>query len=324
MPNNQQLSNNIPSQIPQQALKIPNRKKRLIQISSILIILLILLGSIIFYYFYKPANTHTNIQTTDSNTQPEQITSVTSPTKPSIKHWLISENAADGLLTTPGGANFINAINTPNTYEIVHGKKTDPLPNATHVLSFPSYQKIQDAFTNNQIPANIKVILYDNEIWPETPVNEQQQPFTYVPLAENVVHSHGLLFMNAPAADLKRALDPAASNNYAGYLQMKLATLAKYTDIFEIQAQNNPTVTEYVSFSQQALAQARGANSNAILLLGITAKTTGPTSQELIQEIQQTKNITDGYWFNIIGDEKNNLSSGINIALPVIQALSSI
>jgi hypothetical protein len=163
------------------------------------------------------------------------------------------------------------------------------------------------------------VILYDNEAWPGTPLIEQQKPFTYVPLAEQLVHQHGLLFMNTPAADLKSVLDPIASDNYTGYLQTKLATLSKYTDIFEIQAQNTQTVSKYISFATQAMKQARDANSHAIILLGITAKTGGPTSQELIQEIQSTNGLTDGYWFNVIGG-----TTGVNVALPVIQILNSM
>jgi hypothetical protein len=35
---------------------------------------------------------------------------------------------------------------------------------------------------------------FDDEHWSGTPLQEQQNPFTYVQLAEKLVHSHGLLF----------------------------------------------------------------------------------------------------------------------------------
>jgi hypothetical protein len=235
-----------------------------------------------------------------------------------VKHWIIGNDVANELHVSHVGSKFIQSINIPSTYQNGFSKQgsVDLLPNATHIKIFQSYQAIKSALDNNSIPPDIKVIGYDNEHWSGTPVVEQQQPFTYVPLAEQIVHQHGLLFMNCPAADLKGVLDPSAPDNYTGYLDEKLATLSQYTDIFEIQAQNTRSVSQYISFAQQAMAQARTANSKGIILLGITAKTGGPTSDELVQEIQGTNDITDGYWFNIIGG-----SSGVTIALPVIQTL---
>lgn len=290
----------------------------------------ILVGSIlvvIFFAFFLSKSS-----TTLPASRQSQSSGTPSPSKPSLipspqqrssskNHWILAESAAIDLNKTSLGSAFITALDTSSTYEIInlHTNAPDPLPQATHIEGFQSYQLMQSAFENSQIPSNVKVIMYDNEHWAGTPINEQQQPFIYVPMAETLVHQHGLLFMNTPAADLRRVLDPQAKDQYSAYLEKKLATLAKYTDIFEIQAQNAPSVAEYISFAQQAITQAKAANSRAVILLGITAKTTGPTSQELLQEVKGTYTITDGYWFNIIGG-----SSGVAIALPVIQALPSL
>ncbi|HVA96976.1 MAG TPA: RICIN domain-containing protein [Candidatus Acidoferrales bacterium] len=241
------------------------------------------------------------------------------------KYWVIEQNAATALNATPVGSHFIQSINTPKTYEvIIKGQSgVDPLPNATHVESFQSYQEIMNAFAQNQIPANIKVILYDNENWAGTPPDEQQHPFTYVPQAEQLVHQHGLLFMNSPAADLSNVLEPSAPDKYTGYLQAQIASLAQYSDIFDIHAENAPSSAEYYQFAQQVIFLARSANNKAIILLEIRAKTNGLTSQDLIDEINRTFSTTDGYWFEISPDSSGNLTTSVNIAVPVIQSMST-
>jgi hypothetical protein len=234
---------------------------------------------------------------------------------PRVKHWLIEEYAAIELSKTPAGMDFVRALDNPSTYEILT-RHTGPdlLPKATHVEDFDSYAAIQAAFAAHAIPSDVKAILYDDERWPGTPVREQLQPFAYVRQAAALVHEHDLAFINTPAPDLNTTLNPGHRGNYSGYLQERLASLAAYSDIFDIQAQHAGAVPSYIEFAKAAAAQARAANRQAIILLGIT--TNGETSQDLISEIAGTRAIADGYWFNIIGG-----NSGVKTAVPVIQAL---
>jgi hypothetical protein len=234
---------------------------------------------------------------------------------PQVRHWLIEEYAAVELSQTPAGMDFVRALNNPSTYEILT-RHTGPdlLPKATHVDDFDSYAAIQAAFTGHAIPSDVKAILYDNERWPGTPVGEQLQPFAYVRKAEALVHEHGLAFISTPAPDLNSTLNPGHHGNYSGYLQERLAALAGYADIFDIQAQHAGSVASYIAFAKAAVIQARAANSRAIILLGIT--TNGETSEDLISEVTATRAIADGYWFNVIGG-----NPGVKTAVPVIQAL---
>ncbi len=232
-----------------------------------------------------------------------------------VRHWLIEEYAAIELSRTPAGMDFVRALDNPSTYEILT-RHTGPdlLPRATHVDDFDSYAAIQAAFAAHAIPSDVKAILYDDERWPGTPVSEQLQPFTYVRKAEALVHEHGLAFIDTPAPDLNTTLHPGQHGNYSGYLQERLAALAGYADIFDIQAQHAGSVASYIAFAKAAVAQARAANSRAVILLGIT--TNGETSQDLISEVTATRAIADGYWFNVIGG-----NPGVETAIPVIQAL---
>jgi hypothetical protein len=239
-----------------------------------------------------------------------------------IAHIMITQDAADALAASGAdGAAFVRSLNRPETFEVIHRGRaeSDLLPAATHVESFKSYAAIQTAFADGTIPSDVRFIQYDDEHWPGTPLAEQEHPFTYVRLAEKLVHRHGLLFMNTPGADLDQVLDPDAGNQYSAYLAEGLPSLAKFADVFEIQAQNSKSVGQYLSFAAQAVRQAKQANPNAIILLGVTAKDSGGLpSSAIATEIAGTVSISDGYWFNIPG-ASNGSSLGVPIALPVIR-----
>jgi hypothetical protein len=246
-----------------------------------------------------------------SHPQPAKTTASVSK----VKHWLIEEYAATELSRTPTGLAFVRALDNPSTYEILtRHTGPDPLPDAIHVEDFDSYAAIQAAFAAHTIPAEAEAILYDNERWPGTPVSEQRQPFSYVQRAEALVHDHGLTFISTPAPDLSTTLNPGHHGNYSGYLNERLATLARYADIFDVQAQHAGPPASYAAFARAAVAQARAANRHAFILLGIT--TNGETAQDLISEVTATRAIADGYWLNIIGG-----NPGVQTAVPVLQAL---
>lgn len=243
------------------------------------------------------------------------------PQNQPIAHVMITQDAAAALAASGGsGATFVRSLNRAGTFEVIRAGRaeSDPLPAATHVESFKSYTAIQQAFANGTIPSDVRVIQYDDEHWQGTPLNEQQRPFTYVALAEKLVHRHGLLFMDTPGADLREVLDPDASNQYSAYLTEQLADLARYTDVFEIQAQNATSVGQFLSFARQAVQQARQANSKAIILLGVTAKDGGQSSSAIDSEIAGTVKLAEGYWLNIPSTSSGSMS-GVSVAMPVIQ-----
>lgn len=258
--------------------------------------------------------------------QPAQPPAVApSPGRPQshpIAHMMITQDAAGALAASgANGAALVAALNKPETYEVIRQGRAerDLLPAATHVESFKSYAAIQSALAGRAVPSDVRVIQYDDEHWPGTPAAEQKLPFHYVPLAEKLVHQHGLMFMNTPGADLDQVLDPKAGNQYSAYLAERLPGLAKFADVFEIQAQNAKSVAQYQSFARQAVRRAKQANASAIILLGVTAKGDGgPPSSVITSEIARTASISDGYWLNIPGTA-NGSSSGVPIAIPVIR-----
>lgn len=243
------------------------------------------------------------------------------PQSQPIAHVMITQDAAAALTASGGSAaTFVRSLNRAGTFEVIRAGRaeSDPLPAATHVESFKSYTAIENAFANGTIPSDVRVIQYDDEHWQGTPLNEQQRPFTYVALAEKLVHRHGLLFMDTPGADLREVLDPGAANQYSAYLTEQLPDLARYTDVFEIQAQNATSVGQFLSFARQAVQQAKQANGKAIILLGVTAKDGGQSSSAIDSEIAGTVKLAEGYWLNI-PSTSNGSMSGVTVAMPVIQ-----
>lgn len=232
-----------------------------------------------------------------------------------FRHVLIEEYAAIELSRSPAGARFIRSINNSATYEIwSRHVGADALPRATHVAVFDSYQAIRIALQMHALPNGTRVILYDDERWPGTPLREQERPFYYVREAADLAHRHGFAFANSPAPDLTTTLHPHWRGNYVGYLREDLALLARYSDIFDIQAQHADSVAWYARFTRAAVAQARAANRRAVILLGVT--TNGESAADLVAEVTRTDEEADGYWLNVVGPSAPQVMTRVIQKLP--------
>ena len=218
-------------------------------------------------------------------------------------------------------ASFLNAglsqpllqeyFNNPNTFVILRLSRPRPadlslLPHASLVMTFASYATMTQAFSAGQIPSDIRYILYDNEDWSATPVNEQHAPFTFAAQVANLAHQHGLGLIFAPAADIAKGFDPqyAGTAKFAGYLNLDFAgNGSKVSDIFEIQGQQDEASPGFLTFVSSAVGQARSANPRAVLLLGIATKAprSSVTGSDLVNVYQETRSLVSGYWINIPG-----------------------
>jgi hypothetical protein len=177
--------------------------------------------------------------------------------------------------------------------------------NAVHILSCKSLDDIRNALTQSASPPGVKGILYDYENWKFTPEEERQNPAPYVKQAADAVHGHGLLFLTAPAVDLVPVLAPDSdrSRQDETYLRLGLAAdAARYADVIDIQAQRFERDTaRYARFVREAAAQARLANPKVVVLAGVSTQPGGQsvTADDIVRAIHATRNIVDGYWFNI-------------------------
>jgi len=112
-------------------------------------------------------------------------------------------------------------------------------------------------------------------------------------------------FIFTPATDLANANSnrpTAGAGVFQQYLADHLAAQgARVSDVFEIQAQRAEATPEFLPFATRAVAQARTANPNAEILLGIASSPGGRsvTAEDLLSAYRTTRSMVAGYWLNI-------------------------
>jgi len=218
--------------------------------------------------------------------------------------WLF---AGPGVEAISADAEVSRLLN--NTRPFVMGPRYLPgVPpgwNAVPIISFKSFGAIRDALQMGAISPEIRGVMYDYEKWQFTPEEEQRNPAGYVKQAADLLHARGLLFLAAPAVNLVTVMAPAEDRNRLDdtYLRLGIAAdAARYADVFDIQAQRFEHNTDlYAKFVRQAAAQARQANPNVVVLAGVSTQPFGPrvTADDIFRAIAATRDVVDGYWFNI-------------------------
>jgi hypothetical protein len=178
---------------------------------------------------------------------------------------------------------------------------------AVPLRSFKSFDEIRNALETDAVGPGVRGVMYDYESWRFTPAEEQQDPASYLKQAADLVHAQGLLFFTAPAVDLVTVLAPGGDRKRQDetYLRLGLAAdAARYADVFDIQSQRFERDTElYAKFVRAAAAQARQANPKVTVLAGVSTQPGGQhvTADDILRAIEATRDIVDGYCFNIPG-----------------------
>lgn len=146
-------------------------------------------------------------------------------------------------------------------------------------------------------------VLYDNEHWSFTPVNEQRHPAAYMRKFARLAHQHGLKVIEAPARDLMAVPGGDCTRQQGqttdkAYLACRIPRDARFADIYEIQAQaDQPTASGYARFVKAARRQARAANPHIVLLAGLTTDRGGSAAQ-ILACWKVTSKLVAGYWMN--------------------------
>ncbi len=272
------------------------------------VVVLILIGLVVFATFkvvkYSPRSSHKSSVAATSNPEPSAANQATGSAYSSqgSTRWLIAASAVGFINQAEGNSSFTNSVfNQSYDYEISSPNTSDSLvlSQAVKVLSYKSYAQFAANINQHTVPSGYKLLMYDNEDWPYTPLDEQHNPLLYYQKFGQLAHQSGYQVLATPAADLTKVLMPK-TDNYSGYLALGLAKTAQYADVFNIQAQNSPTAQAYISFVQSAIAQIKSVNPNATILAGLTVRANGPSLTTLESEYNGTKNMVSGYWLNVI------------------------
>lgn len=177
---------------------------------------------------------------------------------------------------------------------------------ATPVLKYESFAKFQGDIDDGKIRSWTRWVLYDSEKWPLTPLEEQEDPWTYLRLFSDLAHAHGYKVMLTPARDLglvSGSVNPRrpGENLDAWYLRNRLAeTAAGYADMVSVQSQAvTLDLAEFRSFLTQARDQAKAANPHVRVFGGVSTN-----YGTAVQMAAAAKSVAvDGYWLNASSDQ---------------------
>jgi hypothetical protein len=176
------------------------------------------------------------------------------------------------------------------------------------VADFRSFAGLARAIADHEIPRGVHWLMYDNEQWAATPVNEQRNPVRYETLFAALAHRHGYRVILAPAQDLAlgfgRSRLPAGTPAWRRYLSMRLpAVSARVGDIYEIQAQayELPMFRGqqlYLRAIKASIAQAKAANPRITIFAGLSTNRVVSVS-DMHRDFLAARRLVAGFWLNV-------------------------
>jgi len=246
-----------------------------------------------------------------------------------VADWAIADMESAGL--SPALVSYF--FDNPRTYLIVHPGETridGGLPSAVRVERFTSFATMQSAISTGQLMPGVSAVMYDNEAWSFTPVNEQNSPVQYAAQAEALAHQHHLLLIFTPAVNLAN-LSPTAStanDKYGNYLAEDMGAGSRASDVFDIQSQQAEGTPQFTGFVTQAVGQARAANPNAVIMAGIGPNPDGRpvTSGQILDAVQAIRGEVSGFWLNMPAGTPQCPQCGTaqpQVAVSFLQSLAS-
>jgi hypothetical protein len=149
-------------------------------------------------------------------------------------------------------------------------------------------------------------VLYDPENWDDTPLEEQQDPWTWLPRFGQYAHARGYRVIAAPARDLGNVANSAAPKKPGEslslwYLGTQLAfSAALHSDIVSIQSQADTLdIKAYQHLVEEARGEAKLANPYVKVFAGVSTRYGTPA-----QMAAAAKSVhVDGFWLNVPGPD---------------------
>lgn len=188
-------------------------------------------------------------------------------------HWAMARSSLEHVSAVDPGqaARDFDSVNTlVQNSSPLSDRSTPPGWASKETDRWASFAQFAADVGQGAVPGFVKVVHYDNEAWPETPVSEQLHPAYYERRFCELAHRQGWLCYTGPGQDLCGVIAHPAGETYAQcYLGQNLAgKAARYADVVDIQAQalEAKGARAYASFLRRAAAQARAANPEVLVL----------------------------------------------------------
>lgn len=225
------------------------------------------------------------------------------PASASVHNWVMTGWSIH-LTDQMDPATASHFFNTNTSYGTGPNSTLNPVSDgfsANAALVYTSYAQFQSDLQNGAISTNYKWVLYDPEMWSQTPVNEQQNPALYLKLFGQLAHANGYNVIEAPARDLAQV--PGSScpelpgeNLDHWFVRCNIAgAAAASSDVVVLQDQVNTTnLTEFDSFFNATHSQALAANPQ--IQMDAEVSTNYGTADQMAAAAQSVN--ADGYYLS--------------------------
>ncbi|HEV3066723.1 MAG TPA: hypothetical protein VGY50_02690 [Streptosporangiaceae bacterium] len=171
------------------------------------------------------------------------------PASASVHNWVMTGWGIH-LTNQIDPATASHFFNTNTSYGTGPNSTGNPIGdgfNTNGVLAYTSYAQFASDIQNRAISSNYKSVLYDPEMWSQTPVGEQQNPVLYMKLFAQLAHANGYSVIEVPARDLAQVPGSACpqlpgENLDHWFVRCNIAgAAAAYADVVVLQDQVNTT-----------------------------------------------------------------------------------
>lgn len=241
--------------------------------------------------------------TTTPTTQPSLASTTTPAGQASSLHWIAGNGAVRRWLTVDGGGAVRRAFDSGSDYIVVTAH--NPVPTTWHTTaaqSFTSYATLAAAVAQHRLLPGIGALVYDDEDWAQTPVNEQKDPAKYIALAVTLAHQQHLQLIAAPAMDLANALGRTHGETLAhAYMRLRIPAMAAHADAVEIQSQGVETnLPAFAALVGAAVAQVHAVSASVPIFAGLsTSSSSHPvTAAQMEAAVARVSGEVAGFWLN--------------------------
>jgi hypothetical protein len=166
-------------------------------------------------------------------------------------------------------------FNTQSSYATGPNSGTSPVSDgfsASGVLVYNSYAQFASDIANHAIAPSYQWVMYDPEMWAQTPVTEQRNPALYLQKFGQLAHANGLKVVEVPGRDLGLVAGSACpktrgENLDHWYLRCNIpGAVASSADILVVQDQvNTLNVPEFDYLYSAARSEAQAANPQIVV-----------------------------------------------------------
>jgi len=180
-------------------------------------------------------------------------------------------------------------------------------PAALGTAFFTSYADFIGRLHRHAMPAGVRAVAYDPELWRATPFIERLDPKRYMALFATAARRHGYAVILMPGRDLLAAAGSCRQQPWedldTAFLRCGLAgESARLSQVFEIQTAPVETrAAELRAFAAACAKQARAANPSVVLIATLSTQpgTSWVSGRQLARAAASVRPFVQGFQLNL-------------------------